>query len=233
MEIIQIKETLLIPKEDIFNKRYNLWMGLSLGNKWFTKNNLEKLIDFGLKHTKKSLLILIPGRLQASNLRYIDNLSRAQSLKRAFEMEDEKRQEVEVIVSRLPAKDQKKIIIANYDDTLTPKVIRQRELFMSEFAKQKVFYDSVMEISNEMLKIRGRTISKDRAESVALYVLQELPLFLNGVSVIDRNELYSVILYPGLGKFDELVVKIIKSDEFKTLRDKLGIINKTGIADIE
>ena len=148
-------------------------------------------------------------------------------------MEDEKRQEVEVIVSRLPAKDQKKIIIANYDDTLTPKVIRQRELFMREFAKQKVFYDSVMEISNEMLKIRGRTISKDRAESVALYVLQELPLFLNGVSVIDRNELYSVILYPGLGKFDELVVKIIKSDEFKTLRDKLGIINKTGIADIE
>jgi len=233
MEIIQIKETLLIPEEDIFKKRYNLWIGLSFGNKWFTKNNLEKLIDFGLKHTKKSLLILIPGRLQVSNLRYIDNLSRAKSLKRAFAMEDEKRQEVEVIVSRLPVKDQKKVVIANYDDTLTPKVIKQREVLMREFAKQKFFYDSVMEISKEMLKIRGRTISKDRAESVALYVLQELPLFLNGVSIIDRDELYSVILYPGLGKFDELVVDIINSDDYESLRDKLGIINKTGIADIE
>lgn len=233
MEIIQIKETLLIPKEYIFTKKYNLWIGLSFGNKWFTKNNLEKLIDFGLKHTKKSLLILIPGRLQVSNLRYIDNLSRAQSLKKAFAMEDEKRQEVEVIVSRLPVKDQKKVVIANYDDTLTPKVIKQREVLMREFAKQKFFYDSVMEISNEMLKIRGRTISKDRAESVALYVLQELPLFLNGVSIIDRDELYSVILYPGLGKFDELVVNIIYSDDYKSLRDKLRIINKTGIADIE
>lgn len=233
MEIIQIKETLLIPKEYIFTKKYNLWIGLSFGNKWFTKNNLEKLIDFGLKHTKKSLLILIPGRLQVSNLRYIDNLSRAQSLKKAFAMEDEKRQEVEVIVSRLPVKDQKKVVIANYDDTLTPKVIKQREVLMREFAKQKFFYDSVMEISNEMLKIRGRTISKDRAESVALYVLQELPLFLNGVSIIDRDESYSVILYPGLGKFDELVVNIINSDDYESLRDKLGIINKTGIAYIE
>ncbi|MFA5124282.1 MAG: tRNA-dependent cyclodipeptide synthase [Patescibacteria group bacterium] len=233
MEIIQIKETLLIPKDYIFKKRYNLWIGLSFGNKWFTKNNLEKLIDFGLIHTKKSLLILIPGRLQVSNLRYIDNLSRAQSLKKAFEMEDEKRQEVEVIVSRLPAKDQKKVVIANYDDALTPKFVKQREVLMREFSEQKAFYNSVMEISNEMLKIRGRTISKDRAESVALYVLQELPLFLNGVSIINRGELYSVILYPGLGKFDELVVKIIKSNEYNGLRNKLRIINKTGIADIE
>jgi hypothetical protein len=90
-----------------------------------------------------------------------------------------------------------------------------------------------MEIANEMLKSRGRTISKDRSESVALYVLQELPLFLDGISKSEEKIVYSVILYPGLGKLDDLVTKIINDDIFLPLRNKLGLKNKTGVASIE
>lgn len=232
-ETVTVKETLLVSPEEILNKKFNLWLGLSFGNKWFTKENLAGLINFGLAHTKESLLILIPGRLQASNFKYFDGMSRAQALKKAFAEEEEKNFEVRQILQKISLADRKKIIVANYDEVLTPAFVRQREILMREFSKQNEFYRLAIEIAADMLKSRGRTFSKDRAESVALFVLQELPLFLNGAAKIGTKQKHTVILYPGLGKLDYLIVKIIKDHLFSDLRQKLKINEAIGIASIE
>lgn len=232
-EDITIKETLGVSRGSILNKEHNLWVGFSFGNKWFTDKNLERLIRFGITYTKQSLLVWIPSRLYATNLRFFDNLGRAEALKRAFADGDEKLALVQKIISALSDTDQNKIILTNYDDVLTPKCIKQREVLFREFSKQEDFYHSVMEISNEMLELRGRTISKDRAEGAALYVLQELPLFLDGVTKLGAIAVHTVILYPGLGKLDELVMKIKNDDIFKELRKTLQIQNDIGIASIE
>src|SRR3989344_7414326 len=185
-EII-INETLGVSKESILNKEYNLWVGFSFGNKWFIKENLKRLISFGLKYTKQSLLILIPSRLYATNLRYIDKLSRSESLKRAFEAGDKQFLETQSIKVGLGAEAQNKVIVANYDDVLTSTCIVQREVLLREFSKQQEFYNIVMDIAFEILALRGRTASKERAESVALFVLQELPFFIDGVVKIGTS----------------------------------------------
>ena len=230
---MEIRNTLLVSKESILNKEHNLWIGYSYGNKWFTPENLSALIDIGLEYTKESLLILIPSRLYATNFKYVENLSRAESLRGAFEIGDEHRREIENIVSKLPKEQQNKIIIANYDEVLTLKFIAQREILMREFSLQKKFYEIVIEIANDILESRGRTINKDRKENVALYVLQELPLFLDGVQKVDSEIFHTVILYPGLGKLDYLIKSIIEDEDFKMLKEKLNITNKTGIADVQ
>ena len=231
-EII-INETLGVSKESILNKEHNLWVGFSFGNKWFTKENLERLINFELKYTNRSLLILIPSRLYATNLRYVDKLSRAESLKRAFEAGDKQFLEVQNIKAGLGAEAQKKVIVAKYDDVLTSQCIAQRGILLREFSKQQEFYNLVMEIAFEMLELRSRTTSKDRAESVALFVLQELSFFIDGVMKIGTSIVHTVVLYPGLGKIDELVMKIRNGDNLRLLREKLNIKNFIGIASIE
>jgi len=222
-----------VSKESVLNKEHNLWIGFSFGNKWFTKENLERLIHFGLKHTNQSLLIWIPSRLYATNLRYIDKLSRSESLKKAFEVGDEQFLVAQNIKLGLGAENQNRIIVANYDDTLTSSCIAQREILLREFSKQQEFYNLVMDIAFEILALRGRTASKERAESVALFVLQELPFFIDGVVKIGTSIVHTVVLYPGLGKIDELVMVIRNNDNFKLLRDKLNIKNSTGIVSIE
>lgn len=222
-----------VSKESVLNQEHNLWIGFSFGNKWFTKENLERLINFGLKYTKQSLLVWIPSRLYATNLRYIDKLGRAESLKRAFEIGDEKFLEVQNIKSMLSVEDQNRVIIANYDDVLTSEYLKQREVLLREFSKQQEFYNLIMEISFETLELRGRTATKDRAESVALFVLQELPLFIDGVMKIGTSIVHTVVLYPGLGKLDELVMKIRNNNGFELLRDKLNIKNSIGIVSIK
>ena len=233
MIFMEIKNTLLVSKESILNKEHNLWIGYSYGNKWFTPENLSALINLGLEYTKESLLIWIPSRLYATNFKYIENLGRAESLRQAFEIGAERRKEIESIVEKLPKNEQEKIIIADYDEVLTLKFIAQREILMREFSLQKSFYEIVMDIADEILESRGRTISKDRKENVSLYVLQELPLFLDGVKKVDSEILHTVILYPGFGKLDYLVKRILEDDEFKILKEKLHITNKTGIADVQ
>lgn len=229
---ITLNETLGVSKESILNKEHNLWIGFSFGNKWFTKENLERLIGFGLKYTKESLLVCIPSRLYATNLRYIDKLSRAESLRRAFEIGDEKFLEVKNIESLFVAKDRDKIIIAKYDDILTSEYLKQREVLLREFAEQKEFYKLVIDVSSKMLELRARTVSKERSESVALFILQELPLLIDGVMKMDTNKIHTVILYPGLGKLDELVMKIRDDSAFKLLRGKLNIQHSIGIASV-
>ncbi len=228
-----INKCLGVPKKEIEDGKHNVWIGVSLGNKWFTKENLKKLIDFSLLYTKESLFICVPGRLHATNLRYFDNLSRADSLKKAFELGDNKLLEVQDIVSNLDDKDKSKIILGNYDDVLTPKFVKQREVLMREFAEKGEFYNSVIEISNEMIESRGRTQSNERSESVSLYILQELPLFLDGVVKIGTEIVYTAIFYPGLGKLDYLVADILNNNSFKNLREKLNISYHTGIVSVE
>ena len=229
---LELKQTLLVTKESILNQEHNLWIGYSYGNKWFTQEHILELINFGLTYTKDSLLIWIPGRLYATNFRYIENNSRADALRQAFEVGDKHREEIEMMIQNLPEDRRNKIIVANYDETLSLKAIAQREILMREFSKQGKFYKYVMDISNAILKARERTVSKERAESVALYVLQELPFFLDGISKVDSTIVHTVMLYPGLGELDFLVENIKTKSEFGDLRERLKITHETGIADI-
>jgi hypothetical protein len=123
--------------------------------------------------------------------------------------------------------------VANYDDILTSHFLKQREILVQEFSKRGEFYDLVVEISQEMFKLRGRTISRERLEAGSLYILQELPLFLDGVYKIGSEVAHTVILYPGLGKLDELIMKILHDDGFESLREKLNIRGMTGVANVQ
>src|SRR5690606_38730572 len=83
------------------------------------------------------------------------------------------------------------IEISNYDGVCTPKHIQQREVVFREFAKQNFFYDEVMNIVGSLVISRGRTRDVAREESLALYVLHELPFFIDGVQKMDNSRQYT------------------------------------------
>jgi hypothetical protein len=195
-------------------------------------DNIKALIDFALLYTKEKILICIPGRLQSTNYYYFDKLSRAEALKKAFKEEDDLKSEINKIIAKLPDGQQELISITNYDDVLTPLAIKRRELLYREFAKQGKFYEQVLEIVGDILASRGREYEKRKAESLALYVLQELCLFF-GIQKNDDSTVYTAIAYPGLGKFDEFIEDIVMGKGFPKLTKDLAIPIKTGIIDIK
>lgn len=222
-----------IDLSEIEEKKHNFFIGISISNKFFTPENIKFLILFALENTKEKVLIWIPGRMQATNYRYFDMMSRADALQKAFLDEDKFKDIVNNILNNLDDSLRSKIVIANYDDVFTSNFIKQRELFFRVFSKKGLFYENVLDVAKEIIESRGRTYSVDRAESIALYIISELPLFVNGVSKIGDETIYTVVPYPGFGKIDDLVIDIVEGKKFPELTSKLNLKNKVGILDIE
>ena len=73
---VEIKRVLGGTKEDIESNKYNIWVGISLGNKSFTKELIKEYIEYALKFTREDVLIVIPDRLHAVNIEIRDRKSK-------------------------------------------------------------------------------------------------------------------------------------------------------------
>jgi tRNA-dependent cyclodipeptide synthase len=229
---VNIKGIKGVELSEITEKKHNIWIGISLSNKIFTRENIKSLIQFALENTREKVLVWIPGRMHTTNY-YIDRVSRADALKRAFQDEDRCKELVAEILSEFPSEERNKVVISNYEDTCTPKHIKQKGVLLREFSNKDQFYDDVLEIVAEIIKSRGRTYNKERAESLSLYVISELPMFVDGVQANGDPTTYTVIPYPGFGKVDELEMAIVKGEKYPELTKKLDLSNKVGIIDVE
>ena len=221
-----------VSLSEVKNKNHNLWMGISLSNKIFTPENIKSLILFCLENTKEKVLVWIPGRMQAINHRYFERLGMADALKKGFTEEDTCKEMIKQMLKELPSEKSSKVVIANYDDICTSKHIKQREIFFREFSEKGDFYNVIMGITEEVIVARGRPVNKDNKESLALYVIHELPLFCDGVQKIGDDTLYTVVPYPGFGKIDELEMDIIEGKKFPELTKNLGLSSRVGILDV-
>jgi tRNA-dependent cyclodipeptide synthase len=233
MTALTVAKYIGIAQSEVQEKKHNIWVGISISNKKFTPKNIEALIRFALEHTKEKVLVWVPGRMQATNYYYFDNLRRSEALKKSFEDEDRFKEIVRDIIYSLPEGERNKVSVAGYDDICTPRHIMQREVFFRAFADQGTFYDAVMEIAEEIMIIRGRTPDKKRAEAIAVYVLHELPLFVDGVQTIYQEEVYTLFPYPGSGKIDQLEMDIVGGMKFPEITQRLKLQNKVGILDVE
>ncbi|OHA88878.1 MAG: hypothetical protein A3C70_01680 [Candidatus Zambryskibacteria bacterium RIFCSPHIGHO2_02_FULL_43_14] len=55
-------------REDLEDKKYTLSIGVSLGNKWFTIENIIDLIRWSLPRTKYDLVVYVGDSIHAINL---------------------------------------------------------------------------------------------------------------------------------------------------------------------
>lgn len=65
---LSVKESKGISLDEVENRKHNIWLGISLSNKFFTLSTIKLLIEFALEYTKDKVLVWIPGRLQGTNL---------------------------------------------------------------------------------------------------------------------------------------------------------------------
>ncbi len=221
-----------IEVEELYRRTHNIWIGLSFANKTFTIDVLWALVLFALAHTKEHVLVCVPGRLQATNYYYFEDMSRANALQKAFTEEDIVRRELQQRIARLTPTQQQAITVASYDDCLTSQTIKRREVLYRQFSEQGAFYNEVTAITAEIVTTRGREVHKKRTESVALYLLQELPLFF-GIQVHGDSTQYSVNVYPGMGSIDRLVQAILSSKKYPEITKALAVTESVGIVDVD
>jgi len=231
---MKIKKYLNTTKKEVEAKKHNIWIGVSLGNKYFTKDNIKQYIEWSLKYTKDKVLVVIADEIYTINLEVLDDRSLKSAHNRALKLGKDKYKEVEEIIELFSNNDKKKINLVRWNDIVsTDYYKKQLILTINEFKTNQKFHDEIISIVKSGRPDRVSKISRlsvEKMDRLAEYVLNEIPHFVNGVQGYDENT-YTLIPYPGLSKLDELFVGLNNGEAYSDLSNKLGITNQIAILD--
>ena len=229
-----IKNYLNTTKEEVESKKYNVWIGISLGNKLFTSENIKEYILWALDNTKEDVLVVIGDGLHAINLEVLDGLQRIAAVRKAIRIGDKKQEEIDSILKELPNEKAKLVKVVRFQHVTASKYHEYRlGILLEEFRNNKSFHDFVIKVLKENKKVRDSDLSNEKLNSLALYVLKELPLYINGAKYGGLPEhggkTYLLQPYPGLGLLDKLLINLQNGKSFPGLVQKLKITDKIAI----
>lgn len=211
-------------REELNSKKFNVYLGISLGNKWFNEKNITRAIEYGFEITKDRFGLLIADTLHAINYEVRNKMkpekSRSLAIRKGKEMEELLR----AIISRLPADQQERIDIIKWDEALDFEPFMRKDiLFLSKkFEKNKKFENALKTIVlNHLSDFDKERFGDERIDKLCYYILEELPEMLNGFNY--NGVRYDAYIYPYDGLLTQFVEKIQKREVFPELYKEIKV----------
>jgi hypothetical protein len=96
-------------EQSVKAKQYNIWLGISLGNKYFNAANLEDYIKGSLELSKEKILVIIADQPQAINYEVFENMKSETAMAKAERNGQKVFDIVSAIISELPEENQQKV----------------------------------------------------------------------------------------------------------------------------
>ncbi|MFA5127947.1 MAG: tRNA-dependent cyclodipeptide synthase [Patescibacteria group bacterium] len=227
---MRIEKYFNCTQDEIDARQFNFFVGISLGNKYFSKENIEKYILWALDKTKDDVAILIADEIHAINYEVFDGYS----AERAASVALRKGTEIEVMINEiknsLPKEKRHLIKIAKWRDYKESQFYKDSiSVIVEEFENDTEFHQYILDIIKENFKKRVDGFGRDKLDRLAAYIIDELPFLLNGLGLEGKN--YNLHPYPGSSLLDDLWMGLRQKTIFPELAEKLKIINK--VAQIE
>jgi tRNA-dependent cyclodipeptide synthase len=227
---MKIKKYLNTNGEEVKSKKFNIFIGISLGNKYFTKENIKKYITWALENTRDNVLVLIADKNHAINYEVLNGYGPQRALQVALRKGEETEDSVKKIVRGLPKEKHHLIKICKWDDAKKSTYYQDKiKIILNEFSENTKFHDFIIKIVQENLNAKAEGLNLEQLEKLSLYVLDELPILLNGVEF--EGKIYNLHPYPGLSCLDDLLMGLQNGTMFPKLAKMLEIENK--IAEVE
>ena len=192
-------------------KNSEIFLGFSLGNKYFSEQNIEKYILTAYKHTKSSILIIIPDELHAVNYEVRNKYKRKRALKVSLRKGMDMINTINKIISKINNIKNINIYILRWKQIQENQEYNQlREKINKEFNENIIFKQKIIQVVKDNIKKDAYMIYQ--IEKLASYVLGELPILLQGFSYKNLN--YTMHLYYKSSKLHELVSDIMQDSYY-------------------
>lgn len=231
---MKITKYLNTTQKEVESRRHNIWLGISLGNKYFSQANIEEYIRWSLDRTKNKVLIVIADAIQAFNLEVLDGMNPEAAHRRALKLGDVKYAEIEEIMEKLTAEEKDKIHLVRWGNvTDTSEYKNKLNIVLDYYRQSEKFRNHVIEIVRAGRKDRASRIerlSEKELDRLAEYILNELPHFVDGIQGYNEY-IYTLIPYPKLTMLDKLFIGLNNRTMFPELAEKLNIENEIAIVE--
>lgn len=223
-----IKKVIDGSQEEIENGKYNIFVPISLGNLYFTRERLKGLTEWAIEHTKERVVILVADKIQAINYEVLRDMDKEQSKKAALRLGDDFVGMAERVIRSLSPEQQNKVSIARWEDIESDEFIQMQKIVKEEYISNTDFKTEVHNIVKDVFTDRIPN-TEGAVNRLGDYVVEELPLKFKGITV--KNYHYGIFLYPGLGNIDFLVSDIQNRKKFSGLADRLQLTEKQPVVE--
>jgi hypothetical protein len=188
-----------ITQEEIDKEMFNIFVGISLGNKLLTPELCKHYVEWAHKNTKDNCVILIADKIDAINWQVFRGLSEKESLEKVTEkgygilgmFEKAKRA---LARETGDASYISSVHVIFWNDIINEGYSSLRKVLEYEYANNQDFKERILYFVNKYCELRDVKTSLKEKDKLAGYIIDELPTLIGGIYW--DKKLYNMILYP-------------------------------------
>ncbi len=203
-------------KEALESKEYTIGVGISLGNKWFTTENIIALIRWSLSYTRREVVVYVADAIHAINIEVRNGRSKGSSSRLARQkgkkVLDEIKKEAEKVLS---TKEREKIVYATWDDLATENYKEHVNYLYDLYSANPEFKSHITSIVQNWISGEGKHFNEKEIDHLGTYILEELPEMIARVPI--KGVVYDANVYP----FDGEISKLAEDIQLGTLFPKI------------
>ncbi|MDB5264865.1 MAG: hypothetical protein JWN64_436 [Parcubacteria group bacterium] len=204
--------------QDAFdNKEYNIGIGISLGNKWFSIENIIEATKWSLEHTKEYVVIYMADSIHAINLEVRKKISAEKAKEQAYSLGASLMTQImEAVSKQFSSEDQKRIHFAHWDAIANSAYQKKVQYLYNLYETNTAFRDAIESIVRNYIAKEERKFKDEEIHKLGKYILEELPEHMNIVQAGEFS--YDAFAYPADSETVQFVERIQKGEIFPEIK---------------
>lgn len=220
--------------EEVELRKFNIFVGISLGNKLLTKELAKTYVDWALKRTKENIVVLIADEIDIVNWKIFNNLDERTVLEKvsnkAQGLDDMFSRAIKILARENDPSIENRVEVIRWKNIKTERFDKLFAILENEFEINNDFRNRILSFVKKYCELRKRFVDEAEQVKLAGYILAELPTLLEGIEVGDAR--YNMIFYPtyidsGMSQF----VLDIQNGTYPDLLSKLQLSVKCVMAE--
>jgi len=188
-----------VTQEEIDKKLFNIFVGISLGNKLLTPELAEKYVKWAHANTKDNAVILIADDIDTINWEVFRGLSREEAEEKVRQKGYGAKGMFDKAIRTLAREENDPTYITKthiifWSDIRNEGYDHLKEILAEEYKTNEAFKEQVLYFVDKYISLRDTEVSEGDKDRLADYIISELPTLLGGIYWNDT--LYNLILYP-------------------------------------
>jgi len=207
-------------QKELEDKKYNIGIGISLGNKWFTTENIIELVEWALQYSKDKVIVYVADLIHAINLEVRNKIPYEKALEKADKKGNKILGEVKSeILKKISVESANRIIFVKWSEIVDDKYKQKTEYLMSIYGKETDFQNSIHNLVKSFTAKEKRQFSDTEIHRLGEYIVEELPEVINRVQM--GGIFCDAYAYPFDGELPKLVEDIQKGQLFPEIKEKI------------
>jgi len=209
---------------DLHARRYELGIGISVGNKWFTAANVCDSINWALPRTRSKVIVYVADTLHRINLQVRNGYSEIRALNAAVKMGDRVLNEVQSFARERFTDDQLGLLhFITWNDIATPEYNLIVNDLYHVYSTDDAFRAAVTSIVKKTLGVRRGEFTYEQIRKLGSYVIEELPELVSRVEMAGQR--CDAYIYPRDTCLTRLVDQIQRGIAFPAVR-KIALVTE-------